>query len=270
MDSYDAADSPVSRAEALLCLYALERYGEFDRRIEENLERDRMDIRIAAVCDFVAGQTGRPNRHPFCPAPLDFVSPRHIADHVEDAETFLDELSEDLQSLPTVWEPLARTTRQGYQTNGNLFRQKKPSIARLEKIIEAEIAAYRSRIGDAGCLFTEAWPEKPAITGWSVRLQRGGHQTPHIHSSGWLSGVIYVDLVESDDPDEGAIVFGQHGDNYPFINQDYPRLLHRPQRGEIVLFPSSLYHHTIPIRREGERLTVSFDLVPNRDGDPAG
>ena len=85
-----------------------------------------------------------------------------------------------------------------------------------------------------------------------------------------MSGVIYVELVESPDPDEGAIVFGQHRDFYPVINQDYPRLLHRPQRGEIVLFPSSLYHHTIPIRGEGERLTVSFDLVPNRDGDPAG
>lgn len=77
-----------------------------------------------------------------------------------------------------------------------------------------------------------------------------------------MSGVIYVELVDSPGPDDGAIVFGQNRDFFPVINTDYPRLLHRPKRGEIMLFPSSLYHHTIPIRRDGERLTVSFDLLP--------
>jgi len=70
-------------------------------------------------------------------------------------------------------------------------------------------------------------------------------------------------LVTSNNPDDGGIVFELHGFDYPIINEDYPKFLHQPQRGEIVLFPSSLFHYTIPIREDGERLIVAFDLLPN-------
>ncbi|MDA0663682.1 MAG: tetratricopeptide repeat protein [Proteobacteria bacterium] len=260
--NFDLADSRKARAEALMCLYALERYDDFDRRVRENLARDSVNLSVAATCGLVYGQIAREDPHPFCSEPLAFVNVGQIGGHVDDLDRYLAELGRELREVPGVWAPVSRTTRHGFQTHGNLFSKGKKSIATLQRIIESEIAAYRKRFDNRDCLFMKRWPENSSITGWSVRLLKDGHQRPHIHPTGWVSGVIYVELVDSPGPDDGAIVFGQNRDFFPVINPDSPRLLHRPKRGEIVLFPSSLYHHTIPIRRDGERLTVSFDLLP--------
>ena len=40
---------------------------------------------------------------------------------------------------------------------------------------------------------------------------------------------------------------------------------HRPRRGNLVLFPSSQFHSTVPIETKKERLVVAFDLVPLND-----
>jgi predicted 2-oxoglutarate/Fe(II)-dependent dioxygenase YbiX len=43
---------------------------------------------------------------------------------------------------------------------------------------------------------------------------------------------------------------------------DLPALLRfAPTEGRLVLFPSTLFHGTTPVKK-GERLTVAFDLVP--------
>ena len=41
-----------------------------------------------------------------------------------------------------------------------------------------------------------------------------------------------------------------------------PEVIYNPNVGDIVLFPSSLYHETIPFSTKDERIIVSFDLMP--------
>jgi hypothetical protein len=77
-----------------------------------------------------------------------------------------------------------------------------------------------------------------------------------------LSGVIYLKTIDSLDNEEGAIEFGLHGNDLPIIDKNYPRKLHRPKRGDIILFPSSLFHRTIPFTQDTERCVVAFDLLP--------
>ena len=43
-----------------------------------------------------------------------------------------------------------------------------------------------------------------------------------------------------------------------------PAVVIRPDVGDLVLFPSSLYHRTIPFDSEKERLSLAFDVVPLR------
>ena len=105
------------------------------------------------------------------------------------------------------------------------------------------------------------WPYKKNIYGWHVILKQHGHQNAHIHPSGWLSGVIYLKVVPPFDKNEGAIEFGLNGENYFDINS--PKLIHQPKLGDIVLFPSSLHHRTIPFSTSTDRIIVSFDLQPN-------
>jgi len=39
--------------------------------------------------------------------------------------------------------------------------------------------------------------------------------------------------------------------------------MHHPKLGDIVLFPSSLHHRTIPFSADTDRISISFDLMPN-------
>ena len=88
-----------------------------------------------------------------------------------------------------------------------------------------------------------------------------GYQDAHIHPSGWLSGVIYLKVVPSLGKDEGAIEFSLNGPNYSNLNS--PQLIHHPEVGDIVFFPSSLHHRTIPFSTDTDRIVIAFDLMPN-------
>ena len=95
-------------------------------------------------------------------------------------------------------------------------------------------------------------------------MKKQGYQKAHIHADGWLSGVIYLRVVPSLDKDEGAIKFGLNGDHY--YNVDAPSMTLQPEGGDIVLFPSSLHHETIPFTTSAERVIISFDLLPRAVG----
>jgi len=66
---------------------------------------------------------------------------------------------------------------------------------------------------------------------------------------------------------EGAFEFGTHGDDYPINNnksiEDFPKSHVMPKVGDIVLFPSSLFHRTIPFHADSKRICIAFDLKPN-------
>ena len=88
-----------------------------------------------------------------------------------------------------------------------------------------------------------------------------GFQKAHIHPSGLLSGIIYLKTITNAKENEGAIEFTLHDGQLPTLKEPVPRILHQPKIGDIVLFPSSLYHKTIPIKQDQERSVIAFDLL---------
>ena len=105
------------------------------------------------------------------------------------------------------------------------------------------------------------WPSKKSLYGWHVILKNQGHQGAHIHTSGWLSGVIYLKVVPPLEKDEGAIEFSMNGQRYHNANSS--KLTFQPEVGDIVFFPSSLHHRTIPFTTDADRIIISFDLTPD-------
>jgi hypothetical protein len=194
--------------------------------------------------------------------PLDFIRVSHLDASAHYTDGLIDELLDDLSHQSAVWEPIGKATKFGFQTTSNLFSNPENSLAKLDRIIKEAINAYYLKYGSMDCTFMDLWPKQLQVTGWYVRLLDRGHQTSHIHSSGWLSGVIYLKVPEASQKDEGAIEFSIHGYEYPILNNEYPRMLHQPKEGEIILFPSSLFHKTLPISGDSERSTISFDLLP--------
>ena len=157
---------------------------------------------------------------------------------------------------------LLLTTKYGFQTPSDLFVQPTGLITDLEKIINDRVEDYCLKYSSEDCLFVKMFPKKTYLVGWFVRLLKGGHQDSHIHTSGWLSGVLYLKLPIGSDPKEGAISFGLWGYNYPILDENYPEKEYHPNSGDIILFPSSLFHKTNPFNSDEERMSIAFDLIP--------
>lgn len=262
LTSLTQVHTPVAYAESLKCLYELGRHDEFFACVTAQRDQDKNNVRAASIVAFVAHQTQRVNEHAFCPNPLDFLSVGHVSSHEKHADQFIESVIEILLARKAAWNPLRKATQSGFQTPSSLFVQPEGVLARLQEIILSEIRAYHRRFQADSCYLIQGWPKKLQLEGWFVRLTKSGYQRKHIHPEGWLSGVLYLQVVPSLGQQEGGIEFGLHGDDLTVLDNNYPRHVHLPQRGDIVLFPSSLFHRTIPFSTDGDRMIVAFDLMP--------
>lgn len=258
----DKADTRQSAGSALECLLHLGEYEEIFRRIGAIAAHDRRNLHVASVSAYAAQQLQREDPYPFCPNPLSYVRiVEQPGGSVLDA-AFLQSLIDDAKRLESVWEPRGISTRKGYQTAPTLFRNPTPALARLEEIIREEARHYRTSFGDVSIPLLGEWPENTIVNGWFVRLVQQGHQHTHNHPDGWLSGVLYLSLPAASPPPAGAIEFSLRGESYPEISGVHPTLQHMPEPGQLVQFPSSLFHRTIPFDGDDERLCIAFDIAP--------
>ena len=252
-----------NQACILECLFAL---GEYDRFLETQKKSSRAykdNIRTATINAFASQRLDRPNPHPFCKNPLGFVRMRDTMNDADQDKGFLDTVISHLKSIDAIWEPPGKATKCGFQTHPTLFDEPNEELAQLEQTIKDEIEKYYSEFAAEDCGFINSFPTKRKLTGWFVRLVKGGHQTEHIHVSGWLSGVFYLQVPQSTDPEEGAIELRLWGYDYPILKNNYPKQRYYPKDGSLMLFPSSLFHRTIPFYSNEERLSIGFDLIPD-------
>ena len=182
---------------------------------------------------------------------------------------FFEALGEVLVSLHrTRAHPIEQTVRGGTQTNGFLFRLKAPLLRELEAQIRIAVRETLSAFPrEPEHPFWGRRPREDRVRfsgAWSVRLNSAGYHTNHMHPEGWMSSALYVAL-----PDEVLEGQGQAGHiqfGVPLLDKDLaltPRRIVRPKVGTLVLFPSYMWHGTIPFQSQQPRLTVAFDLLPD-------
>jgi uncharacterized protein (TIGR02466 family) len=160
-----------------------------------------------------------------------------------------------------------RTTRGGRQS-GALFPADSPALAALQTAIGAAVNAYTTALPpQSDHPFLAQRPARVRLHGWATVLDAGGFQEPHLHPSGWLSGVYYARLPNvTQDPagsHSGWLVFGEPSSGF------HPRATHpthslAPREGQIVLFPSYMHHRTEPFAGSPARISLAFDLVPRQ------
>lgn len=136
-------------------------------------------------------------------------------------------------------------------------------MTHFKEMIAEAARVYRRRHRNSDHPLFTRWSDEYSLTVWAVEMNAGGHQMPHIHPSGFLSGVYYPQLPQQvTDPEDtdGFIEFFQAPDQFKLRHQ--PRLqLFPPEEGVMYLFPSAYFHRTIPFVGDGTRLSVAFDLV---------
>jgi Flp pilus assembly protein TadD len=158
--------------------------------------------------------------------------------------------------------PLEQSLRGGSQTSDNLIFVDHPLIRLYFNTLAERIATYIGSLGrDPDHPLESRRAASFTFSGcWSVRLRPGGFHVNHTHPAGWLSSSYYVSLpaAVSDQSQEGWIKFGEP--RWPIPGCGIERVI-QPKEGRLVLFPSYMWHGTIPFA-SGERLTAPFDVVP--------
>jgi tetratricopeptide (TPR) repeat protein len=172
-------------------------------------------------------------------------------------------LAERLRALHrTTHQPLEQSVRGGTQTQGTLFSRIEPEIKALRaavvEAVEKHIAQLPPPQAGHPLLGVPRGGRVRFAGSWSVRLAGGGHHSNHIHPAGWFSSAFYVALPAEAPAPAGWLTLGvpqaELGIDLPAIRRIEPR------PGRLVLFPSTLWHGTVPFEA-GERLTVAFDVA---------
>jgi tetratricopeptide (TPR) repeat protein len=168
-------------------------------------------------------------------------------------------------------EPVQQSLRGGSQTPGRLFGRPDPVIeatqSALLKSVERRLASLPA---DAGHPFLMRKANSVRFSGsWSVRLWSAGRHVNHIHPEGWMSSAYYVSLppsVASPAAGNGEAGYIQFGQPPVELGLDLPpRRVIRPEAGKLALFPSYMWHGTVPFEDQQPRLTIAFDMTPLAD-----
>jgi tetratricopeptide (TPR) repeat protein len=161
--------------------------------------------------------------------------------------------------------PLNQTLRGGTQTHGNLFERKIKEVQQARASIEQCVHRYIEEMDDdSEHPFLSRKRERFRFSGsWSCRLGQQGFHTNHIHMEGWISSSYYVSLpgvVGAGDGHAGWIKFGET--NLNLGEREHIGKILEPKEGHLVLFPSYMFHGTVPFPSNEVRTTIAFDVMP--------
>lgn len=193
----------------------------------------------------------------------EFATPESYAD----LKSFNEALCAHCMAHPSLtYEPSENTTMKGHQTGNLSLDENQGPIGDLLEMIEKAVRDYQdTHPVDPSHPFLAQQPTRWKYDIWATILGSQGHQAPHIHRSGWLSGCYYAkipDVVTAESKNQaGWIEFGRPQD-HPMSKAEPQIRSYQPYEGMVVLFPSYFYHRTEPFESEENRISIAFDIVP--------
>ena len=160
--------------------------------------------------------------------------------------------------------PIGQSLRNGTQTAQSLDRLEHPAIKGLFQAIDGPIRAYLAALDQNGEVLNRKVAADHAYRfdkAWSIRLKPGGFHVNHLHPKGWISSACHVELPPAVAKGrEGWLSFGEPGlPTRPHLPAEH---FVRPQEGWVALFPSYMWHGTVPYSGDDIRLTAAFDVIP--------
>lgn len=242
----------------------LEQLEEAERVCVEGMENDAFSTKTLAHFAVILAELGRGKA---CRELLDFdrfLKPIDLKTMAGGED--IDTLNMALVSLirenrDRFYEPPGYPVYRGYQ---RLLENEKhrPPIQRLTSLLHRAINTFIRGLNGPHPWLKNA-PRETCLDMWAVTLEIGGHQTPHVHFDGWMSGVYYLEVPPGDQeiqPPPGSIVFG------PPPNADHrhsciPVRSILPYPGLLLLFPSYVFHHLIPTTSTSPRTCIAFDVL---------
>lgn len=161
--------------------------------------------------------------------------------------------------------PIGNSLRQGSQVPLRPEDAGDAAIRAFPQAIDGPIRRYIEALGKGPDVMRRRNTGGYKISGmWSVRLRPHGFHVNHYHPEGWLSSACYLHLppAVAGGGGEGWLKFGEPA--FPTRPAMGPEYVLKPEPGLLALFPSYMWHGTIPFAGEDHesRLTIAFDVVP--------
>lgn len=181
-------------------------------------------------------------------------------------DAYLADLTADLERVHVLHaHPVGNSLREGSQIP--LVPENSPfaSVRAFPQAIDGSIHRYMQAIGTGSDPMRKRNTGRYRISGmWSVRLRPHGFHVNHYHPEGWISSACYLHLPRAVERTggEGWLKFGEPA--FPTRPLLKPEFFIKPSPGLLVLFPSYMWHGTVPFAGapEDTRVTIAFDVVP--------
>ncbi len=259
LSHYTLSHHQKTNSRILECYFILNKKKEYQKLISSISKNDPDNRRIAAISAYISNQFNIRNTYSFCQEPLNFILKNNIKKNMENDGLEIQELIKEISDKKFTWELFGKTTIGGSSVY-NLTQLGITSLSKLQNILVNEILNYKKNFKNEKCTFIQKWPKKYKFNIWSNILKSKGYNTSHIHPAGWLSGVVYLKVPSNIKKNEAGIEFSLHAKDYPIKIKNIPTITIVPKVCDLVLFPSSLFHKTIPFKSRSERMIIAFDI----------
>jgi hypothetical protein len=187
----------------------------------------------------------------------------HTPEGWPDLAAYLAELAAGLQGAHAYHtHPFGLSVRDGSQAP-DILNDPHPAIRAFPSAVAPLIAEHLQALGPGADPVRRRNTGRWSFNGvWSVRLRPQGFHANHTHPRGWLSSACYIALPSAVEGSgrEGWLKFGEPGvPTRPALPAEH---FVKPEPGLLALFPSYMWHGTVPFSGDEPRLTIAFDLAP--------
>ena len=258
---YGLSTLDKSKARELECLYVLGEYDKFLIKLNFFIKHNKYFPLVASLSSHFSYKNSLVDNYNFCNKPMDFIYKKNLLKEEICDDNFIKNILYDFNNT-VISKRQQNLLNGGFQSGGNIFDLESKSIRNLEKIIDREINSYRQKFSNSTNKIITKFPKKYTLSGWIIRIKKGDYLKPHIHEEGWLSGSFYLNMPRLKKLNQGSIEFSLEGGRLTNEKKIFPTKLVDIEKGDFILFPSSLFHSTVPIESNEERITLAFDVRP--------
>ena len=251
-----------SKSFLLQCLYKIEDKSIFFKELDYLIKQGESNPLIGSLISRSEIRYKIKKLNPFCGDPLKYILITNLTEEYNFKNIFVEPIKSALKEdmFSTKSQSLLKN---GYQTAGNIFAKKNDFFDKIKDIIHLQIKKYQDLFKESNEGLIKNWPKSYDIYAWLVNMKTGGKLAPHIHEFGWLSGSIYINVPPKLEADSGNLVVCINDQVSESENKINPKKTIDVVTGSLCLFPSSLYHYTIPFESKEERIVLAFDVEPD-------
>lgn len=251
-------DSLNARTYLLRCYFSLGQSDQFFKLLDNLNNENLTNASIGSLISRAEIRFGCKIENSFANLPAELIAKVPLGTLID----FEGEVVKPISALMSARLPSEMEQKlliNGSQTAGNLFATGLPVMDYLESLIRTQIDTYRDAHKHSGEGFIDTWRGGYSLKSWMVRIKSGGSLAPHIHENGWLGGAVYIRVPKNYGSDDGnfAVCSGERTPEGAWTEAKVIDV----QQGDLVLFPASLMHYTIPFHSDQERVVLAFDVI---------